>query len=112
MKRSVYFFGFLFLLFFVTSCIDKGNTSSTIISDEAVITNFYLYSDSIKEIDDYKFTIDNDSMLIYNYDSISYGTEVDSLSFVLNPSFSSVYINVTLEYYKMEDVYLDFTERV
>jgi len=112
MKRSVYFFGFLFLLFFVTSCMDKGNTSSTIISDEAVITNFYLYSDSIKEIDDYKFTIDNDSMLIYNYDSISYGTEVDSLSFVLNPRFSSVYINDTLEYYKMEDVYLDFTERV
>ena len=112
MKRSVYFFGFLFLLFSATSCLDKGETSSTIISDEAVITKFYLYSDSIKDIDEYVFTIDNDSMLIYNYDSIDYGTRIDSLSFVINPKFSSVYINDTLDYYNLTEVYLNFTNGV
>ena len=109
MKKSIYFFGMFFLMLFATSCLDNAGTSSTLISDEAKITSFYLYSDSIEGIDDYVFTIDQDSMLIYNYDSIDYGTRIDSLSFVLNPKFSSVYINDTLDYYNLTEVYLDFT---
>lgn len=99
-------------MLFATSCLDNGGTTSSAISDEAKITSFYLYSDSIEGIDDYVFTIDNDSMLIYNYDSIDYGTRIDSLSFVLNPRFSSVYINDTLDYYNLTEVYLDFTNGV
>lgn len=112
MRKSIYIFGMMFLMLFATSCLDNGGTTSSAISDEAKITSFYLYSDSIEGIDDYVFTIDNDSMLIYNYDSIDYGTRIDSLSFVLNPRFSSVYINDTLDYYNLTEVYLDFTNGV
>ena len=112
MKKSIYIFGLFFVMLFATSCLDNGGTTSTLISDEAKITNFYLYSDSIEDIEDYVFTIDNDSMLIYNYDSIDYGTRIDSLSFVINPRFSSVYINDTLDYYNLTEVYLDFTNGV
>ena len=97
MRKSIYILGMMFLMLCATSCLDSGGTTSTMISDEAKITSFYLYSDSIEGIDDYVFTIDNDSMLIYNYDSIDYGTRIDSLSFVINPRFSSVYINDTLD---------------
>ena len=112
MRKSIYIFGMMFLMLFTTSCLDNGGTTSTAISDEAKITSFYLYSDSIEGIDDDVFTIDNDSMLIYNYDSIDYGTRIDSLSFVLNPRFSSVYINDTLDYYNLTEVYLNFTNGV
>lgn len=112
MKKSIYIFGMLSLLLLAFSCGKKNDTSATIISEEAVITNFYLYSDSIKNIDDYVFTIDNDSMLIYNYDSIDYGTRIDSLSFVINPRFSSVYINDSIDFYKASGVCLDFNKEV
>ena len=109
MRKSIYFLGVLFLLLLV-SC--NKNDNNLVISEEAEITSFYLYSDSIEGIEDYVFTIDNDSMLIYNYDSIDYGTRIDSLSFVLNPTFSAVYINDTLDYYDLTEVYLDFTNKV
>lgn len=113
MKTKFYILGISFLVLFLSSCLDgKDTTTSTIISDEAVVSSFYLYSDSIKGIEDYVFIVDNDSMLIYNYDSIDYGTRIDSLSFILNPRFSSVYINDTLDYYLMNKVYLDFTKEV
>ena len=112
MRKSIYILGMMFLMLCATSCLDSGGTTSTTISDEAKITSFYLYSDSIEGIDDYVFTIDDDSMLIYNYDSIDYGTRIDSLSFVINPRFSSVYINDTLDYYNLTEVYLDFTNGV
>lgn len=112
MKKSICFLGLLSLLFLTFSCVNNDDTSTVVVSEEAKITKFYLHSDSIKDIDDYVFTIDHDSMLIYNRDSIAYGTRIDSLSFVLNPRFSSVYINDTLDYYKLNDVYLDFTDSV
>lgn len=110
MKIKSYLFGLL-LMGCLTSCLE-GSTSSTIVSEEAVITNFYLYDDSIKGISDYVFLIDNDSMLIYNYDSIDYGTRIDSLGFVITPRFHAVYINDTLDFYSMSSVVLDFTKEV
>lgn len=110
MRKNIYFLGILFLMLFV-SC-NKDNNNQTAISEEAVITSFYLYSDSITGISNYTFTIDNDSMLIYNYDSIAYGTEVDSLAFVLNPHFHKVYINDSIDFYELAGVYLDFTKDV
>lgn len=111
MKKSIYFFGMFFLMLFAMSC-NKNNDNMGVISEEAVITSFYLYSDSIEGISNYEFIIDNDSLLIYNYDSIDYGTRIDSLSFVINPRFSSVYINDTLDYYALSEVYLNFTNEV
>ena len=112
MKKSIYIFGMLSLLLLAFSCGKKNDTSAIIISEEAVITNFYLYSGSIKNIDDYVFTIDNDGMLIYNYDSIDYGTRIDSLSFVITPNFSAVYVNDSINFTKSSGVVLDFTKDV
>ncbi len=111
MKKSIYILGMFFLMLFAISCM-KNDNNTVIISEEAKISSFYLYSDSIKGIENYVFTVDDDKMLIYNYDSIDYGTRIDSLSFVLNPHFHKVYINDTLDYYKLTGVYLDFTNEV
>jgi hypothetical protein len=111
MKRSVYFIGFL-LMFLLLSCVKNSDTSTNLIAEEAVITSFYLYSDSIKTIDDYEFTIDNDSMLIYNYDSIDYGTRIDSLSFVVTPRFSAIYVNDSIDFYNSSGLVLDFNQRI
>jgi hypothetical protein len=110
MKIKFYLFGLL-LMGCLTSCLE-GSTSSTAVSDEPVITNFYLYSDSVKGISDYVFLINEDSMLIYNYDSIDYGTRIDSLGFTITPRFHAVYINDTLDFYAMKDVCLDFRNEV
>ena len=111
MKRGNYILGMLSLLFLTFSCVKNDNTN-TVVSEDAVITSFYLYSDSIKNIADYDFTIDNDKKLIYNYDSITYGTRIDSLSFVISPRFSAVYINDTIDFYEASGVYLDFNKEV
>ena len=110
MKIKFYLFGLL-LMGCLTSCLESS-TSTTAVSDEAVITNFYLYNDSIEGISDYKFLIDEDSMLIYNYDSIDYGTRIDSLAFAITPRFHAVYINDTLDFYAATSVFLDFTNEV
>ena len=99
-------------MFLLLSCVKNSDTSTNLIAEDAVITNFYLYSDSIKTIDDYVFTIDNDSMLIYNYDSIDYGTRIDSLSFVITPKFAEMYVNDTIDFYNATGVVLDFNQRV
>ena len=112
MKKSICFLGMLSLLFLTFSCVNNDDTSTVVVSEEAKITKFYLHSDSIKDIDDYVFTIDHDSMLIYNRDSIAYGTRIDSLSFVINPRFSAVYINDTIDFYEASGVYLDFNKEV
>lgn len=112
MKRGIYFFGLMSLLLMLFSCVKNDDASTSTISEDAIITNFYLYSDSIKNIDDYRFTIDNDSMLIYNYDSIDYGTRIDSLSFVITPNFSAVYVNDSINFTKSSGVVLDFTKDV
>lgn len=112
MKKIILFWGMLFVLFMATSCLDKGGTTSTIISEEAVITNFYLYNDSIEGISDYDFIIDEDSHLIYNYDSIAYGTRIDSLGFVITPRFSAIYINDSIDYYAVNEIFLDFSKEV
>ena len=110
MKIKFYLFGLL-LMGCLTSCLESS-TSTTAVSDEAVITNFYLYNDSIEGISDYEFLIDEDSMLIYNYDSIDYGTRIDSLAFAITPRFHAVYINDTLDFYAATSVFLDFTNEV
>ena len=52
MKKSIYFFGMFFLMLFAMSC-NKNNDNTGVISEEAVITSFYLYSDSIEGISNY-----------------------------------------------------------
>ncbi|MBO5729427.1 MAG: hypothetical protein J6R43_06255 [Paludibacteraceae bacterium] len=95
----------------LTSCLNSSAPTGAV-SEEAVITKFYLYNDSIKGIGDYAFVIDNDSMLIYNSDSIDYGTRIDSLGFVITPRFSSVYVNDTIDLYDKDKLFLDFTKEV
>ncbi len=111
MRKSVYILGVL-LMAMLVSCLNTDDTTNQHIAEEAVITNFYLYSDSVSTIDDYVFTIDNDSMVIYNYDSIAYGTRLDSLSFVVTPKFAEMYVNDTLDYYATSGVFLDFNQEV
>ena len=67
------------LVFYLSSCVgndlgyDDWNTSNCLIS------SFSLQSDSIPELENVKFTIDQLNGLIYNKDSMPYGTEINWL---------------------------------
>lgn len=91
----------------LTSCWSEDMSGY---SDDAIITSFYLYSDSIDGITSYTFTIDEDEKRIYNTDSIDFGTEVDSLMPIISPTFWQIYVNDTIDFGSGDSTYLDFTD--
>lgn len=95
----------------VVSCFDD-NKNKDVISEEAKVTKFYLSNDSIKELKNYAFVIDNSKMLIYNADSMDYGTDLKCVSPVVSPKFSKAYFNDTINYYITDTLYMDFTAPV
>lgn len=93
------------------ACDDDNNNGSGI-SDEAKVTKFYLTSDSISDLKNYTFVIDNTNMLIYNLDSMDFGTDLSCVYPMMNPKFYSAYFNDSINYYVYDTVYIDFTDTV
>ena len=62
---------------FMSACTDT--TDSTTTSTTTTITRFYLKNDSVTGLNKTVFTIDNDSNVIYNVDSLPYLSDIDSL---------------------------------
>jgi hypothetical protein len=109
MKVKFYWLVLFFLSFFVTSCLDREEQTDQY-SKDAVVTRFYLYSDSVKSVSDVEFTIDEAKKLIYNYDSIDFGVPVDSLCPMIAPKFYKIYVNDTIDY--QDTAFFDFTKDV
>jgi len=96
MKKNclqLWFWGCVVLI--MSSCL-KTEEYDDMTSSNCLISSFYLQSDSIPELENVKFTIDQVNGLIYNKDSMPYGTEINWLvvcqvSFVGYPSMVEVY---------------------
>ena len=88
--------GVLVSVSMLTSCL--GTTSSST-SDNAAITSFIINNDSIEGLDNVSLTIDNSENLIYNADSLAYGTILDSVyCTITGAKLGSVVINDSLFY--------------
>lgn len=64
-----------FILLF-SSCLGSGNDYNYEIPKDSQITSFSLSSDSVPELSEVRFTIDQVEGLIFNLDSMPYGTEI------------------------------------
>ena len=80
----------------LTSCLDSDKTT---LSDNAKITRFIIYNDSIAGLDHIVLTIDNDNNTIYNADSLAYGTVLDSVYLdIYGSTLASIIINDSITY--------------
>jgi len=80
---------------FMSSCLGETEYDNWNASN-CLIASFTLQSDSIPDLENVIFTIDQVNGLIYNKDSMPYGTEINwlivcSVSFEMNPSIVEVY---------------------
>ena len=77
LRRSFYIFCTGIIICALTSCLDSEEPEIYIPID-AQITGFAIYHDSIPALDSLVFSIDHFKGLIYNHDSLHYGTELNS----------------------------------
>lgn len=106
MKSTIKFALFAFITLIFSSCLTED---LSVYSDDAVITVFYLYDSNDESLRTYSFTIDDDEKLIYNADSIDFGTDVDSVMPIFTPTFWRAYINDSIEYSVNDSMHMDFT---
>lgn len=110
------FVGKIFLLTLVCgflaalpSCLDNNSSS---ISKTTDISRFYIYSDSVKNLEKYTFSIDREKFYITNVDSLDYGTPLTRIYPIIKPTFYSVRINDEFPVSQTDTFYLNFTEPV
>ena len=89
------------LVSIMSSCLGDGHEYEMDLSN-CLISNFYLMNDSIPDIENVIFTIDQVNGLIYNKDSMPYGTKsnwlfVSQITFEVVPSAVDVYQAATGE---------------
>lgn len=109
MNRLTTWFVAIMAVAVLNSCLDSNKTT-TEISDKAVITQFTLKGN--ETVESYSFTIDSDSMVIYNSDSITCGTSLDSLYAIITPTFYKVWVNDTIDLYMFDTLWMNFENPV
>lgn len=91
----------------LTGC-ETGSTST--ISEGTTINHLRMLSPFDSNVKSYVFTIDTVNNLIYNKDSLAYGTRIDSLAPVITPIFNTCMIDGETSLYEKDTVYVDFTK--
>lgn len=86
------------------------STSKSTISESTTIGYLRMYSPFDSNVKSYVFTIDTVNNLIYNEDSLDFGTRVDSLSPMLTPVFNTCVIDGDINLYAKDTVCVDFTK--
>ncbi|MDR2058208.1 MAG: DUF6242 domain-containing protein [Dysgonamonadaceae bacterium] len=74
----------------MVSCIEGDDFSDVLLSDDAELLTFGLSNDSIPELANVVFTIDQRTGLIYNHDSMTYNTSIDTVVTVSYTNTSNV----------------------
>lgn len=97
----------LTLMTLLTGC---ESTSSTTISESTTITYLRMYSPFDDDVKSYVFTVDTVKNIIYNVDSLDYGTRVDSLAPFITPVFNTCVVDGDINLYDNDTVYVDFTK--
>ncbi len=94
LRTSFYILCSVVMIYALTSCLGSDETE-TITPIDAQITSFSVSHDSISALDSVVFSIDHFSGVIYNYDSLRYGVEVNKK--VIAKFISSAYavVNIT-----------------
>ncbi len=97
------------VLLLMTAC---GNQTED--SDNAKLSKFYLFNDSIAGLDDIVFTVDNVEGLIYNKDSADFGMRVDSAFpyIVAYEALEEILIDDSIVYNLKDTFFYDFTNPV
>lgn len=93
----------------IISC-SEDNKNTTTISETAKITSFLLKGNDT--VNSCTFTIDQDSFLIYNADSLTMGTSIDSLYALIRPTFYKIWINDTVDMYLYDTLWLNFENEI
>jgi len=107
MKKYLFLTIASLVMIIVTGC---DTSSTTVISDNTIITYLTMYSPKDENVKGHVFTIDTVNNLIYNEDSLDFGTEVDSLAPMLTPIFETCVIDDSINLYSNDTVYVDFTK--
>lgn len=85
-------------------------TSDQVISEGTTVNYLRMYSPYDSNVKNYAFTIDTVNNLIFNEDSLAFGTRVDELSPMITPIFSTCMIDGEIDLYSEDTVYVDFTK--
>ncbi|MDR1402437.1 MAG: DUF5018 domain-containing protein [Tannerellaceae bacterium] len=106
-KTVPYITGCVILL--LTSCLGSDENVTTTALRDAQIATFSLTNDSVPGLNNVKFTIDQLNGLIFNMDSMPYGTEV-KLS-LCNITFASYAINAAITQEAQPDSTFSWVEK-
>lgn len=100
LKKGLYIIGISALVSLMASCLGGNDDTGIYSLTDAELLNFWLFSpDSLPELEKVVFSIDNSGEigLIYNYDSMAYGTELPEkvqLGYFSGAGFDNV-LNIT-----------------
>lgn len=94
MKNKIVLFITGCITLLLASCLESDDNTSTTIPRDAQIATFSLTNDSVPGLNSVKFTIDQLNGLIFNMDSMPYGTKVDLV--LCNITFTSYAINAAI----------------
>lgn len=95
LKRALYLFIFTILSLSLNSCLfddDDDDVDYSLYTDAELIS-FSLSHDSVSELKNLNFTIDQRKSLIYNYDSLAYGTDIYKFEKVIVTYTSGAYVS-------------------
>lgn len=87
----------------------KETEMKQVISSRTTVYSFSLKSRFDSDVKKCYFTIDTINHLIYNEDSLNYGTRVDSLTPYMSQRFAKVIFADSISLYQRDSVYVDFT---
>jgi len=99
-KSGLYLLSFLILVSLLASCLGNGSGDDTYSMDDAELLSFSLSSDSVPDLANVAFSIDQQgagSGLIYNYDSMAYQTVIKDKVIItyLSGTGTSNVLNIT-----------------
>lgn len=94
----------------LSSCLEPNKNNTENIAEKPVITKFVLKGN--RDIEGTRFSIDQDSLLIYNNDSISLDAKIDSLYAIITPRFHKVYVNDSIDLYLFDTLWMNFNNPI
>ena len=96
-KKGLYLLGFSAFIGLMASCLGNNNTDDTYAITDAELLSFSLSSDSVPDLVNVAFSIDQPNGLIYNYDSMAYRTAINDKVIITYTSASgySNLLNIT-----------------
>ncbi|GHS91177.1 hypothetical protein FACS1894203_1470 [Bacteroidia bacterium] len=94
LRKGFYIFCSVIMISVLTSCLGSDDTE-VLIPIDAQITTFRVSHDSVPALDSLVFSIDHFKGLIYNHDSLRYGTEIQEKVIVTFSTSAYAVVDIT-----------------